>query len=53
MQELAKIVNEEELKEILNIISSSMGSLTNPFKLENTFLSEKKVKLSRNSINSY
>ena len=53
IKERYKIANDEELEELLNIISSSIGSLTNPTKLENTFLSEKKVRLSKNTINSY
>lgn len=35
------IKNEEELKILIEIISSSIGSLTNPLKLSNTFKSNK------------
>lgn len=35
------IKNEEELKILIEIISSSVGSLTNPLKLSNTFKSNK------------
>ena len=31
------ITNIEELNELLDIISSQIGSLTNPYKLQNTF----------------
>ena len=47
------IRNTEELAELVNIIASGISSLTNPLKLENRFLSEKKVKLSANTISSY
>ena len=47
------IRNTEELDELVNIIASGISSLTNPLKLENRFLSEKKVKLSANTISSY
>ena len=45
--------NKEELGELLNIISSSIGSLTNPEKLKNTFKSEKKSKISSQTIKKY
>ena len=35
-----KITNDKELKELLLMISSSVGSLTNPTKLYNTFVSK-------------
>lgn len=37
-----KIQNEDELSILIEIISSSIGSLTNPYKLANTFLSKNK-----------
>ena len=42
-----------EMGELTNIIASSVGTLTNPLKLSNTFGSEKKVKLSANTIAHY
>lgn len=48
-----KIQNKDELNELLNVISSSMGSLTNPYKLANTFNSEKKLNLSDKTISKY
>lgn len=42
-----------EMGELTNVIASSIGTLTNPLKLSNTFGSEKKVKLSANTIASY
>ncbi|MDR2712877.1 MAG: ATP-binding protein, partial [Clostridiales bacterium] len=45
--------NKETLEELLNIISSSIGSLTNPTKLSNTFRSVKNIKISSMTINTY
>jgi hypothetical protein len=47
------IRNDTQLEILLNIISSSIGSLTNPSKIENTFKSVKQETLSRNTIESY
>lgn len=47
------IRNDSELGELLNIISSSIGSLTNATKLSNTFKSVKNVDISKNTIASY
>jgi uncharacterized protein len=47
------IKNTEELDELMNIIASGISSLTNPTKLENRFLSEKKIKLTADTITSY
>lgn len=48
-----KINNVDGLNELINILSSSIGSLTNPSKLEDTFRSEKKVNLSDKTISTY
>jgi predicted AAA+ superfamily ATPase len=49
-----RILNDKEiLEELLNIISSSIGSLTNPTKLSNTFHSVKKMKISSETISAY
>ncbi len=45
--------NNEVLEELLNCISSSVGSLTNPTKLAHTFSSEKKIKLSHTTVDKY
>ncbi len=47
------INNIDELNELLNIISSGIGSLTNPFTLQNTFKSEKNIILSDKTISKY
>ena len=51
--ERRKIRSKDELDELVNILTSSIGSLTNPTKLENTFKSEKKIEFSRQTINTY
>ncbi len=48
-----QVRNDEELEMLLDIISSSIGGLTNPTKLANTFMSEKKVRLSDKTIKTY
>lgn len=48
-----KVRNTEELQELVNILSSSIGSLTNPKKLADTFLSVKKSKISQETIKNY
>lgn len=51
--ERRKIRNKDELDELVNILASAIGSLTNPSKLENTFKSEKKINFSHQTINTY
>lgn len=48
-----KIRNRSELEELLNILSSAIGSLTNPSKLSDTFKSVKNRKISQNTIKKY
>lgn len=48
-----QVKNKEELGNLLNVLSSSIGSLTNPEKLKNTFKSEKKSKISSQTIKKY
>ena len=48
-----RIRNVGEIDELLNILSSAIGSLTNPEKLKNTFKSIKKSKITANTINKY
>ena len=48
-----KIRQDAELRELLQIPASGLGSLTNPHKLERTFHSKKNVGLSYNTIVSY
>ncbi len=48
-----KIRNKAELEELLNILSSAIGSLTNPEKLSATFQTVKKKKISNSTIKRY
>lgn len=56
---LADIINRNnlrgnaEINELTDVLASSIGSLTNPLKLSNTFSSTKQVKLSANTISAY
>lgn len=47
------IKNDAELEELFSLLASNIGALTNPNKLANTFESEKKVKISHNTIKAY
>lgn len=47
------IRNDEELKTLIEIISSSIGSLTNPTKLYNTFISKGNKNITNKTIASY
>lgn len=48
-----RVKNIGELEDLLNILSSAIGSLTNPEKLKNTFKTAKKSKITSNTIKKY
>jgi predicted AAA+ superfamily ATPase len=49
-----KIKNESEVLDILlNVLASSIGSLTNPSKLSNTFKSERQISIGSETIDKY
>lgn len=48
-----KVRNVRELEDLLNILSSAVGSLTNPEKLMRTFRTVKKSKITANTIGKY
>ena len=48
-----KVQNDAQLESLLNVISSAVGSLTNPKKLEDTFTSSGTGKLSAMTIKQY
>lgn len=48
-----KVKNQGELEDLLNILSSSIGSLTNPEKLKNTFKNAKKSNITSRTIKKY
>ena len=53
IKERHKIRNDNELAELLDILSSSIGSLTNPKKLSDTFKSVKQVSVHPDTLNNY
>ena len=48
-----RIKNESELEDLVNILASSVGSLTNPAKLTRTFKSVKNSKITQKTISKY
>lgn len=48
-----RIKNDSDLEELLIMLASNIGALTNPTKLANTFKSEKKSQISHNTIKQY
>lgn len=48
-----RVKNIGELEDLLNILSSAIGSLTNPEKLKNTFKTAQKSKITANTIRKY
>lgn len=53
IQKRNKVRNVAELEDLLNILSSAIGSLTNPEKLKNTFRSVKNSKITAATIKKY
>lgn len=53
IKERYKIKYDRQLGELLDILASSIGGLTNPNKLSNTFKSIENVSISPSTINSY
>ena len=53
IKERYKIKNDDNLEELIDIIASSIGALTNPTKLENTFQTVKHSDISHTTIKSY
>ncbi|MFA4045362.1 ATP-binding protein [Prevotella sp. PCHR] len=43
----------EVMDELLNVVASCIGGLTNPSKIENTFRSVKEIKLNQNTVKEY
>lgn len=48
-----RVKNPDDLEDLLNVVSSCIGSLTNPNRLSNTFKTEKGVNLSKTTIEKY
>jgi len=53
IKERYSIRQDAEMEELINIVASSIGALTNPRKLADTFLSVKKVKITPDTIKTY
>ena len=53
IQKRNKVRNVGELEDLLNVLSSAIGSLTNPEKLKNTFKSVKKSNITAATIKKY
>ena len=53
IKERYRIRNDEDLEELVRVVASSIGGLTNTTKLQNTFNSEKKSKISNATIKNY
>ena len=53
IKERYKIKNDDDLEELIDIVASSIGGLTNPSKLENTFQTVKHSKITHTTIKSY
>jgi predicted AAA+ superfamily ATPase len=53
IKERYKIKNDDDLEELINVVASSIGGLTNPLKLQNTFKSVKKSSISFDTIKYY
>ena len=53
MVERANIRRVSDFEELINVLASSIGSLTNPSKLQNTFNSTKKGNITDKTIKSY
>lgn len=53
IKERNSIQNDDDLEELVNILASSIGGLTNPLKIHNTFKSIKQNCISRDTIKSY
>lgn len=53
IKERYAIQNDSDLEELIDVIASNIGGLTNPLKLQNTFKSVKKNTLSVDTIKTY
>ena len=53
IKERYRIINDEDLEDLINLIASSIGGLTNPTKLQNTFKSVKKRNVATETIKRY
>ena len=53
IKERYDIHNDDDLEELIDIVASSIGSLTNPTKITNTFKSVKQSNIARDTVKNY
>lgn len=53
IKERYSIRNDDDLEELIDVIASSIGSLTNPQKIVNTFRSAKQSTITRDTVKTY
>ena len=53
IKERYSIRNDDVLEELIDVMASSIGSLTNPQKIANTFRSEKRSTITRDTVKTY
>ena len=53
IKERYSIRNDDDLEELIDVMASSIGSLTNPQKIANTFRSTKRSTITRDTIKTY
>ena len=53
IKERYKIKNDDDLSELIDVLASSIGGLTNPTKLENTFATVKHSSITHQTLKSY
>lgn len=53
IKERYSIRNDDDLEELIDVMASSIGSLTNPQKIANTFRSAKRSTITRDTIKTY
>lgn len=53
IKERYSIRNDDDLEELIDVMASSIGSLTNPQKISNTFRSEKRSTITRDTVKTY
>ena len=53
IKERYSIRNDDDLEELIDVMASNIGSLTNPQKIANTFRSEKRSTITRDTVKTY
>ena len=53
IKERYSIRNDDDMEELIDVMASSIGSLTNPQKIANTFRSEKRSTITRDTVKTY